>query len=229
MTIQNQHLHRNNDSLIQLQQKNIHYRSEISRLNLLIEEYEKQLQVSKENVERMSEQLQLVESEKNDALNKSVIKPVAFFNYSVILSDPSSDDEAIVFGNFIIRNIGNVPLSYPVICLKITPSTVARKLGGKIRYNSITTETNEIQILEDAASEQWIFIDDDWKENVINKGEYWLKPTHKSIIPPNEEIHFSNFEFVIDLKKNRSIKISGFAYFEQLTEGIAALNTIQLT
>lgn len=229
MTFQNQHLQRNNDSLIQLQQKNIHYRSEISRLNLLIEKYEKQLQVNKGEVERLKEQLQFVESEKNDVLNKSVTKPIAFFNYSVILPELSNDDEAIIVGNFTIRNIGNTPLSYPTICLKITPQQVAGKLAGKIRYRTNVKQTNEIQILEDAASEEWIFVDRNWQEKVLEKGEYWLKPTHKSIIPPNEELHFSMFELALNIKEARTLKINGFAYFEQLTEGITALNTVQIT
>lgn len=217
----------NKDSFIQLKQKHIHYRSEISRLNTLIDEYEKKLNVAKQNYDRLKEQLQLVEQEKTEALLKTIVQPIAFFNYSVILPENTNEEETMILGNFTIRNYGNVALSTPIICLRITPH-YAGKLGGKIRFTSSRKTTHELQILEQAAAEEWGFVNENWHEQVMNKGEYWLKARHKTILAPNEQIHFSNFELSINKKITRTVTLNGFAYFEQIPKGISALNEIRI-
>lgn len=213
------------DSFLQLQQKHIHYRSEISRLNLLLEDYKKKLNLMKRNYESLQEQLHSTEREKQEALLKTIVQPIAFFNYSIILPEHTNDENTTVLGNFIIRNYGNVPLSTPIICLRITPID-AGKLGGKIRFFPSKRNTDKLQVLEQTATEEWIFVNENWQDLVMNKGEYWLKANNKTVIYPNEQIQFSHFEFSINRKKTRSATVKGYAYFEQITEGIAALNEI---
>lgn len=211
------------DMMIQWKQKILHYRSEIARLTQLLENYEKKCQEKDATVQRLKRELEIAEQEKNEALQKTTLKPFAFFHYATFLN------EKMILGNFIVENTGNIPLSSPVICLRISPKE-AGKINGKIRFPNEKKEktTASLQVYDDLAMEQWTWLDENWYKNVNEKGEYWLKASHVTTLWPNEQLRFTNFEFTLNEGQFSRVTIDGYVYFPELPEGIRALNQITI-
>ena len=65
--------------------------------------------------------------------------------------------------------------------------------------------------------------------NTKNKNEFWLKPIGKMTIEPNEIITFSNFQITWSPNTSYAGSITGFTYCDQLQDGIAVINPINLS
>ncbi|WP_027408896.1 hypothetical protein [Anoxybacteroides tepidamans] len=249
---------------IQLQQKIIHYRSEIAKYEEQLKALQADLQKEKLRNEYLLEKLHLAESVHVEPYEKKIAqleqqllsyevaleeaerqiqhlkktkyaaleeekKPVpvtkaqAFFAYSTLLAE-TPEEETLVFGDFIIQNIGTEALQNLVVCIRISPKK-AGELSGKIAVKR--NFSGENSFVENEATVEWTFAHDNWREKIKNDGEYWIKPANIKKLMPNEEIRFSHFE--IRIKKTDSIHsavIDGFIYCNELPKGVASLNNI---
>ncbi len=77
---------------------------------------------------------------------------------------------------------------------------------------------------------QSLKVADGWERTneKTNKEEFWLKPLGKASIEPNETISFSNFQITWSPKESYAGSIMGFTYSDQLKDGIAVINPINL-
>ncbi|MDE5412684.1 hypothetical protein [Alkalihalobacterium chitinilyticum] len=150
------------------------------------------------------------------------LKSQAFFNYSVVLPEmEEAEKEVLIIGNFIIENISQETLHTPVICIRLKPAE-SGKLGGKIEG----TLRNEM-IVDASNSMEWQHLNSERKERVKQSGEYWLKPIDCEELASGDKLFFSNFD--LTLKKpaeKNSVIIEGFVYFNELRQGVGALNKI---
>lgn len=217
-----------NDSPTFLKQKIIHYRSEVSKLQNMVDQHKKEMKRRNTEYELLRKELLEVQNKEPEIKEKERTEVLPYFNYSFIL--PTSLDEdgnCMIIGNLVIKNIGNTPLTTPIICIKIEPANSC-SLSGKIRMiEGLDSESDDERLYEEAAIEEWVYVHQDWRKKVIESGEYWLRPSHATQVPPGEQISFSNFNLSVQQNSNnRSIVVTGFVYFEQLQKGIGVLNPI---
>ncbi|OIJ10389.1 hypothetical protein BKP37_17745 [Anaerobacillus alkalilacustris] len=147
---------------------------------------------------------------------------ISLFNYSVILPDMTEETkEVLILGHLIIKNNGPDPLTTPFICIRTKP-TEAATLGGKINF----IKKSDL-VIDATLSEEWTYVDKNWKEKVKETGEHWLRPVGKNQLLPNESLNFSNFDLrCIKPEEGSSVIIEAFIYFQEKKEGLASLNKI---
>lgn len=147
---------------------------------------------------------------------------ISYFAYSLLL--PKNEQEkGTIIGNFIIKNIGDVPIEKPSICLKIIPAdyaVITAKIGQEIEYE---------RKLNPLMMESWSYINDEAKELVQDRGEYWLKPINTQKLDSGKSLSFTNFQLKFNhIQEPISIKVKGYVYADQLTNGLEALNHISI-
>ncbi|WP_297990231.1 hypothetical protein [Anoxybacillus sp.] len=217
-----------NNQHIQLQQKIIHYRSEVAKYKQLLQLVETELkreqlrnhylqkQLEKmdeceQTIEKLEQQLLFyevaLEQEKKRKKEEKKELAHAYFAYATMIPE-EKDEHVTVIGDLIIENSGNTTLNDPIICLRLRPPDHAQ-LSGKFSFRHAQEEGG------------WTFAIDDWRQKVKD-GEYWLKPTDKAALLPNEQLRFSSFE----LRIFHMIVVEAFVYFRQLKQGIASFNHI---
>ncbi|MBU8906893.1 hypothetical protein [Desertibacillus haloalkaliphilus] len=207
---------------LQLQQKIIHYQSEVAKYKQELKQVEKKLRLQQQQYRAL---------EKNKSITpKPVLREstevTAYFTYSIVLPNIAEDEiDTFVIGNFILKNTGTTPITTPLICLKVSPIKSA-KLGGKIKMSATKSATEE-EMIDESISEEWVYFQSDWQQKAEETGEHWLKPTITNKLEPNETLTFPNFELTLKKPEDASaILVEGFAYSEQLKEGVTALNRI---
>ncbi|MEK5068346.1 hypothetical protein [Sporosarcina sp. FSL K6-1508] len=138
---------------------------------------------------------------------------ISYFTYSLNIShDP--EQESLCLGSYHLHNIGNQPIINPYLCIKI-PKDSPFSFSGKYVYEHFK------QSLKGAGG---------WERTneKTNKEEFWLKPLGKPSIEPNEIISFSNFQIKWSPKETYAGSITGFTFSDQVKDGIAAINPINL-
>lgn len=201
-------------SFIQLQQKIIHYRSELSKYENLNDQLKKKI---------IMYETDDVQEDSDDKVNIEKIESIksasAYFNYSVFLPDmQETEPETLVVGHFNMVNTGNQVLTNPFIGFRVTPVNGA-SISGKIALRE--SRENVLQTSE----EEWQYMHSNWKEKTRSQGEYWLKPIHCSELKPGDALSFSNFD--IRLRSIEShVKVEGFCFSLELSEGIPAMNNV---
>lgn len=153
--------------------------------------------------------------------NYSSYKCDSYFDYSIILPDRNENEqEVLVIGNYIIKNMGTDALTQPIICIR-SSTPEALRLGGKI-----ATLTHEA-LDETSTLEKWTYVNDDWKEKIEKLGEHWLMAQHRKTLPAHEQLSFTKFELTVTKpQKQNNIIIEGFVYFREIKEGTSSLNNI---
>ncbi len=217
-----------NDTAIQLQQKMIHYRSEISRYQQLVEKYEKKLEQGKQHVLLLQSEIEDLKNKEPEIKEITRIEIQPYFSYSLMLPQVGEEEkEIVIMGNFIIKNIGNLELTNPIICLKVQPHD-SSSLSGKIKlFPTKDPIDDENRLFEEAATEEWIYLQEDWRKKVKETGEHWLRPAQQMELASGEQLSFSNFNLTLNpTEKNSSIVVTGFVYFQELQQGIPCLNKI---
>ncbi|WP_096199120.1 hypothetical protein [Bacillus sp. FJAT-45350] len=214
------------DSTIQLKQKVIHYRSEVARYQNTLEQYKIKLKKKDENYQVLQNEIEKLKNKEPEVKEVTRIEVQPHFSYSLIL--PQLEDEqrdVIIMGNFICKNIGNTDVTNPVFCLKVEPYESTR-LSGKIKLTPHKNNETD-KLFEDSATEEWSYVHSNWKEKVNETGEHWIRPSHQTDISPGGQISFSNFNLTLSPpKKGSSIIVTGFVYFQEIQQGIPALNQI---
>ncbi len=205
------------DSKLQLEQKILHYRSEVNKYKQQVEDLEKRLKVQKSiETQRKSN---IIEKKQ-----ETITSANAYFSHSVFLPDKEDkeDEQIHVVGHFTLENTGNQILHDPVFCFRTKPAERIN-IGGKIRLRQPLDQTWM------APKEEWIYVQNDWREWVKTRGEHWLKPTHIDTIKPGEKAVFSNFDMtIIPIDEDEHLLVEGFCYTREMQKGISAANTISL-
>ncbi|MDG5789505.1 hypothetical protein QA612_18765 [Evansella sp. AB-P1] len=219
--MKNKRKYNNRDSLLQLKQKTIHYKSEIARYEKMIKQYENEL-IKTNEFDSNQEIARVMINDKKKQIIEEFHNATSFFNFSTILPDMTDEEqELLILGNFIIKNNGNMPLHHPFICIKITPTNSAY-LSGKIALKNMELN-NELDLNE----EQWSYMHKDWKDKVRSDGLHWLKPMHCEQLNPNEALTFSNLNVRIKNKEeNTKVIIEGYIFSDELRKGLRSLNNI---
>jgi len=138
---------------------------------------------------------------------------ISYFTYSLNIShDP--EQESLCLGSYHVLNMGNQPITNPHIYLKI-PIESCFSFSGKYVYGK---------------PKQLSKVADGWERinEKTNKEEFWLKPLDKTSIEPNEKISFSNFQINWAPTESYSGSIIGFTYSDQMKEGVAVINPINI-
>lgn len=220
-----------NNQHIQLQQKVIHYRSEVAKYKQLLQLAEtelkreqlrnqyiqkqlEQLDEYEQTIEKLEQQLLFYEvaleeekKRKKETKKEEIVRAHAYFAYAVMIPEEKEEHVTIV-GDFVIENSGNTPLNDPIICLRLRPPDHAQ-LSGKFSFRQLQEEGG------------WTFAVDNWRQKV-KEGEYWLKPIDQTTLLPNEQLRFPSFELRID----QTVVVEAFVYFRQLKQGISSFNHI---
>ncbi|WP_111646425.1 hypothetical protein [Paranoxybacillus vitaminiphilus] len=217
-TLRNQYLQK---KLHHIQTDNIEqYEKKIADLENQLLSYEVALEEEKTQFSELKKNLYL---QKEQQHSQPIIKLQSFFNYSFFFPETNEDD-LLIFGNFMIDNIGTEPLHEPMICIRIKPIH-AGKLSGKISTKQVKMEENFL--LSEHSSTEWTFVHENWRESIKNNGEYWLKPLHHSTLAPCKVLQFHNFE--IRARKTddeNALVVEGYVYCKELPKGIPSLNNI---
>ncbi|MBO0589150.1 hypothetical protein [Sporosarcina sp. E16_8] len=138
---------------------------------------------------------------------------VSYFTYSLNVShDP--EQESLCLGSYHIHNLGNQPITNPSVCIKVSQESPF-SFSGRYVY---------------ADFKQSLKVADGWERTneKTNKEEFWLRPLGKSSVEPNETISFSNFQITWSPKESYAGSIMGTTYSDQMKDGIAVINPINL-
>jgi hypothetical protein len=150
------------------------------------------------------------------ALVEEIEKPlqvVPYFTYSTqITHHPNAEN--YILGTFHIQNLGEKPITNPMVCIKLTPAELF-DFSGKYVY----PDTKQPMQLANA----WERINE-----ATNKEEFWLRPAKKAILEAKETISFTNFQVKWMADTTYNCSIQGFVYGEEIKEGVHAINQINL-
>lgn len=138
---------------------------------------------------------------------------ITYFTYALDLAHQAYE-ESLCFGSFHVKNVGDVPLNNPIICLKPSEDSpfsfsgryVTKKAKATLKVNG-----------------GWERLDED-----IHGGEWWFKPLGKTEVKPGETLSFSNFQLKWTAEETYKANLNGFFYSDQYKEGVPALNGINL-
>jgi hypothetical protein len=148
-----------------------------------------------------------------------------FFDYTVLRSDIEGKP-FLIFGNLYVKNTGTEALINPVVCLRVDPPGSV-KLGGQILPANLV-ETLGVQ--NSAGVKGWRFLEEDWFEQAMERGEYWMAPIQPVRIAPKESHPFQNFQItVLTPESGNSVTIEGFVFFREQDVQFASNNRIAVS
>ncbi|WP_243292929.1 hypothetical protein [Bacillus sp. FJAT-47783] len=141
-------------------------------------------------------------------------KPSAevFFNYTVYPFD-KEEERLLTLGDLYIKNTGNINLYNPLICIKADPIEYVN-----FRGQIVPPEMAEaLSVQGENEMTGWKYLDEDWFEKAKERGEFWIAPIKRIMIPPNESQVLRNFQLTLKKPdKKKQILIDGIVYFEDL-------------
>ncbi len=175
----------------------------INRVEEKINELKKQTNFYVHEIKQMVGELTISDS----------VNVISYFTSSFNISyDPIQ--ESLCLGSYHIRNIGNQPITNPYLCIKL-PEDSPFSFSGRYVYEHFAPNLK--------GNSSWERINDQ-----SSKEEFWLRPIGKTTIEPNETLSFSNFQIKWSHNLSYSGSIMGFTYCDQLEDGVAVLNPINL-
>jgi hypothetical protein len=138
---------------------------------------------------------------------------VSYFTYSLNISH-DLEQESLCLGSYHVHNMGSQAITNPTVCIKVSKESPF-SFSGRYVYENF---------------KQSLKVTDGWvrTNEKTNKEEFWLKPLGKASIEPNETISFSNFQITWSPKDSYAGSILGFTYSDQMQDGIAVINPINL-
>ncbi|WLR42969.1 hypothetical protein LC087_01750 [Bacillus carboniphilus] len=182
----------------------------------LIQQYEEEKKSDSEShKEEQEEQTETVNDTKLDRIT-------SYFTHSIIT--PKEEEKLIlVVGNAIIQNFTDQSYLHPILCIRTSLKEEAT-FSGKIARRQMD---DSLVLEEDDGEEKWEYAIENWKEKVVNYGEYWLKPIKLTELNAKEQLTFANFQIAVEQDKlTDPLIIEGFIYFQNAKEGIPFLNKI---
>ncbi|MEB3749222.1 hypothetical protein MKY25_13730 [Geobacillus sp. FSL W8-0032] len=235
--------HHRSDRELQLQQKLIHYRSELIQWEQRWTELQQQLEKERLRTEywrqkakewktsvlnEYEQTIALLQQELlrcQVALEEQAHQPAsfttdelrlhAFFRFSVML--PSHLEEPIwIIGDLIMDNIGTAAADIASICLTVTPKQ-AGSLSGKIASSSLSDPDQQ---------PGWVFVHSDWQRFIREKGEYWIRPAAHRSLAPRESLIFPSFQIRVNHPLSAPLRVAATVYCAQSEQGIEAVNPL---
>ncbi|MER2060733.1 MAG: hypothetical protein ABTA16_18105 [Niallia sp.] len=138
---------------------------------------------------------------------------ISYFTYSLDISH-NPEQESLCLGSYHIHNTGNQAITNPTVCIKVLKESPF-SFSGRYVYENF---------------KQSLKVADGWQRmnEKTDREEFWLKPLGKASIEPNETISFSNFQITWSPEESYAGSITAFTYSDQLKDGIAVINPINL-
>lgn len=212
---------------IQVEQKLLHYRSELKKFQRIIHLQKKKISSQEEEMKGLKEAATSFQKEiKTPKQNLVRLENAfAYFAYSILFPSDATeenDEPCLIRGNFIVRNQTNQTLHDPLICLIFNKPKLAN-LSGKINQN---THFSREHVYEEDEQLSWNYLKDHSISKVRETGEFWLKPNKQEFFD-SEELSFNHFEILLPYHKSSlSVTINGYIYAREIPEGQRALNSI---
>ncbi len=174
------------------------------------DEFNMKLEVLRQQTTAYLRDIKKVVNERNTS---DKLMAIGYFTYSLDIShDP--EQESLCLGSYHLHNIGTRSMTNPYICIKL-PTDSPFSFSGKYVYSHFKQSLKTV--------DSWERINE--KED---QEEYWLKPFGKTSLEPQESISFSNFQIKWSPTKSYAGSIMGFTYCDEIAEGMAVLNPINL-
>lgn len=136
-----------------------------------------------------------------------------YFTYSIHIARELEEDNLLI-GSLHVVNNGDKPLTNPYICLHFPPDSLFQ-FSGKYKHKD-----TKISI---KSPDMWERINE--KDN---KEQFWLRPMYETI-QPKSSITFTNFQLKWTSKEKYTSSLKGFAYCEEVKDGVPALNQIYIS
>ncbi|UTR11105.1 hypothetical protein MM300_01875 [Evansella sp. LMS18] len=202
------------DKINQLNQKVLHYHSELTK-------YKRELsRLSRKYNSKTEPERGMDQGTAFSELEKKVSPVLSYFSSAVFLEKETEFDRTIdIIGHFTFQNLTDRSIRDPVICLRVKPVSKVF-IGGKVTsHNNINDKISELK-------EEWVYIQKEW---VKERGEHWLKPLHLKELKPMEKGRFKNFNISMELTEEFShYLVEGFFYSRNHQAGIPAVNSISI-
>lgn len=147
-------------------------------------------------------------------LNKpDSMKVISYFTYSLNISH-NTEQDSICLGSYHIYNLGTEAITNPYFCIRV-PKESPFSFSGQYVYEHLRQSMKN--------TGEWERIND---EN--NQEEFRLKPLAQKEIKPNETLSFPNFQIKWSHAESYAGSITAITYCDQLKEGIAVINPINI-
>ncbi|MFS0787274.1 hypothetical protein ABC345_12945 [Shouchella sp. 1P09AA] len=234
--------------MIQLNQKLLHYRSEVVKQDRILADQHKRLLDQDEVIHELTARIEELANNPAIAVQEEVAEPIqseanheaeeanqptiqidSYFTYAIMAPFETKDDEPFVIkGHMVIENRSSTSFINPVICLSFNKPALAN-LSGRIERSK--TNLNQYSVSRDGVTDTWKFVEEKDDKQAKETGQFWLTPPIDEI-PAQSTITFSDFEIIIPTQAqdtSLSLQVSGYVYGAELPEGKASLNTITLT
>ncbi|MFP7222739.1 hypothetical protein [Priestia filamentosa] len=235
---------------IQLQQKLIHYKSEINRLEHTIKKYEQDLETERANVafwkKKYIPPIHSLDDGQTEVLKKEIsllkneLSEQKMINERLqaerILSSPKATLTTLkcyfMYSSIIpsgeeedVTLIGNAVIKNETEDTVHAPLLCLKVSEPKCIISGKIRDSShkEEPSLSEQNSEGWEYAVKDWKERVQKNGEYWLKPLKTHEIPPGESVTFDSFQLTLSSSLSSFI-LEGYAYTTEFKEGVPFLN-----
>ncbi|WP_210367329.1 hypothetical protein [Bacillus sp. REN3] len=133
-------------------------------------------------------------------------------------------EKVTVMADLTIKNTGSAVLSDPAICLRVTPPANIR-LSGQI----LPPEFVQVMgVFSDEGAKGWKYMNEDWMQEMDEKGEVWIAPIGRLAIVPGQSESLSNLQMTI-LDGEENVLIEAFIFFQDQELRVAANNRISLS
>ncbi|WP_173917519.1 hypothetical protein [Halobacillus sp. Marseille-Q1614] len=131
-----------------------------------------------------------------------------FFDYTIFFSEKK--DRLMTHGKLAIKNTSSTPLYNPVICLKVEPAGCLEVKGQILPPDLV----DGLGVQSEEGAKGWKFLNKDWLEIASEKGEYWIGPIQRMMIPGRQHLSLDNLQFVIKQPEaGQDVNIYGYVYF----------------
>lgn len=139
---------------------------------------------------------------------------ISYFTYSSNIAHHLQSDN-MCLASYHIKNIGDNPIKNPEIILKLSEACPFSFHGKYINSGSR---------IPSKLKNGWIRLND-----TATSQEFHLKPVEDTVILPGEMLTFSSFQITWKPSEEYSGSITGYTYSSDMTDGIAALNSINIS
>lgn len=144
--------------------------------------------------------------------NSSII---GYFTHSINIIH-ENNSENFILGNLKIHNVSSNKINNLIICLEVSFSCDYNFSGKYIVENTPPPEAPMANV--------WMLTRHTSNQEHI----YWFKLLQEQPLQPGESVTFSNFSIRWAPQNNYSGVVRGFIYCEEIPEGLAAVNPINL-
>ncbi|MEW9672490.1 hypothetical protein [Ammoniphilus sp. 3BR4] len=171
-------------------------------------------------VQKEKKQVERIEQPHNKP-SVQLLQAESFFDYTVHAT-MKEDRPFMVIGKFTVKNTGNEVLSNPVLCLRATPAAGMKLQGQMVPPNMV----ERMSVQSTGGSKGWRYMEEDWLEKGLDKGEFWISPIQSMQIPPqgSESLNFQLT--ILRQEPSQTVKLEAFVYFQEHNLRFPAQNRI---